>query len=206
MRTLTEVALALNAANAPDPAQAGGRRLPALILMTDQHRLKDPAAAIRRLPPGSAVIFRDYHHADRPALGAELRTAARAAQCLFLVAGDAVLARALAADGLHLPEQMASAPSPLPGAEHWPLITAAAHSGAALRQAAAKGAHAALLSPVFATGSHPDAESLGAGQFAALVRQAPLPVYALGGISDRNAAQLRGTGAIGLATISGLAL
>jgi thiamine monophosphate synthase len=42
--------------------------------------------------------------------------------------------------------------------------------------------------------------------FAAAVRQAPLPVYGLGGITATNARRLASTGAAGIAAISGLAL
>ena len=70
------------------------------------------------------------------------------------------------------------------------LVTAAVHSPAALRAAAAAGADAALLSPIFATASHPDVRTLGLQRFAALAQASPLPVYALGGIDRDRAASL----------------
>ena len=73
-----------------------------------------------------------------------------------------------------------------------------------LRAAASAGADAALLAPVFATASHPDARALGPHRFAALSRQSRLPVYALGGIDRDRAQLLQGTGAVGIAGIGGL--
>jgi thiamine monophosphate synthase len=81
---------------------------------------------------------------------------------------------------------------------HW-VITVAAHC---LRGLAAGPADAALLSPVFATASHPNAPSLGAARARLMARQAMLPVLALGGIEARNAGSLRGFA--GLAAIGAL--
>ncbi len=80
-------------------------------------------------------------------------------------------------------------------------MTAAAHDAAAIRRAARHGAHAVLLSPVFATASHPGAPSLGPLRFARLARCSPIPVYALGGITAETARRLAGSGAVGLAGI-----
>ncbi len=46
---------------------------------------------------------------------------------------------------------------------------------------------------------------LGPVRFAALARQAGLPVYALGGVKTKNAPRLKGSGAAGLAMVEGLA-
>ena len=79
------------------------------------------------------------------------------------------------------------------------------NSGPALAAAAHGGANAALLSPVFATKSHPGAESLGVAGANALATAAALPVYALGGINLQSAPGLSGTAFAGLAAIEGLA-
>ena len=84
------------------------------------------------------------------------------------------------------------------------LVTAAAHDGAAVRRAVRAGVDAVLLSPVFATASHPGAPTLGAGRFAALARTAAVPVYALGGIDPGSVRRLGGTGAAGIAAIGAL--
>ena len=82
------------------------------------------------------------------------------------------------------------------------MITIAAHSRPALHQAAMCGADAALLSPVFATASHPDEQPLGPEGFNLLAAQAGLPVYALGGINANNATRLLSGRAAGIAGIT----
>ena len=52
-------------------------------------------------------------------------------------------------------------------------------------------ADAVLLSPVFATRSHPGAPSLGPLRFLLMAQKAALPVIALGGMTAQRAARLR---------------
>ena len=194
-RTLAELARRLK----PSRPHA---HLPPLILMTDIVRLPDPLPAIRRLPPGSAVIVRHPDPLARRTLAAGLLEVCRAAGVRLLIAADPRLAEALGADGVHLPEALVRAGRRRrrPG---W-LVTAAAHSPRALRRAADAGADAALLSPVFATRSHPGAPAIGAVRFTAWARAAPLPVYALGGVTPETAGRLADSGACGFAGIAGL--
>jgi thiamine-phosphate pyrophosphorylase len=185
------------------------RSLPTLILLTDEHRLPNPVAAVRWLPRGSAVILRHYAAPDRAALARTLARLCRARGVRLIVAGDWRLAAAVGAGGVHLPEGMArrgrmawggGAPKP-PGF----VVTAAAHSPGALWRAWRAGADAALLSPVFATASHPGAAGLGVLRFAGWCRRAPLAVYALGGVNPATARRLAGSGLAGIAGIGGLA-
>ncbi len=178
---------------------------PGLILMTDEERLADPVPVLATLPRGSAVILRHYGVPGRDELAARLVAASKRRGVLVLVAADARLAAEIGADGLHLPEAMAARG---PGVwREWRkpgwLVTAAAHSPAALHRAKAAGADAALLSPVFPTESHPETAALGVLRFAAWCRKSPLPVYALGGVAAANVRRLKGCGAQGLAGISG---
>jgi len=185
-------------------AESGWHNLPALILMTDQTRVPDPAAAARGLPPGSAVILRHTDRRKRAALGRALADIARARGLLLLVAGDACLAADVGAHGLHLPEARARE------ASHWRtlrpswLITASAHSARGLASARSAGADAVLLAPVFATSSHPDREPLGVLRVRLMAARAGLPVYALGGINARTIMRLKGANLAGIAAIEGL--
>jgi len=186
-------------------AHAGVRsRLPAFIYIADRGRTGDPGAVVERLPAGGAVLLRDYAARDRQAVARRLARTCRRRRLAFIVAGDERLARAVGADGLHLPEHRTLH---RPAAVRRPgtIMTAAAHDLTALRRAAAAGADAALVSPVFPTASHPDARTLGPVRLAALARRSALPVYALGGIDARTAARLRGTGVAGIAAIGGFA-
>ena len=182
-----------------------GARLPPLILVVDRARLAAPLAAAARLPAGSAVLLRDYEAADRAVLAAALARLCRRRRLLLLIGGDARLAAAVRVAGLHLPQALAvrahrRRPGPPKG-----LTTAAAHDARGLAAAARGGADACLLSPVFATASHPGARALGPVRFARLVRMARLPVYALGGIDSRTARRLAASGACGIAALGALA-
>jgi thiamine-phosphate pyrophosphorylase len=185
-------------------ALSAGGPLPPLILMTDEIRLPEPAAAARNLPHGSAVILRHRDKASRERLAAELKSIAVARDLLLLISEDAELAIRVGADGLHLPESKAGL------ALHWKalrphwLITAAAHSAAAIARAARAGADAALLAPVFATRSHPGRLDIGLIRARLIAGNAPIPVYALGGVNVANAQRLNGSRFSGIAAIEAL--
>lgn len=196
MSTVANLACRLNSRHRTE------RPLPPLILMTDARRLPDPLAAAARLPAGAAVVLRDYDKPDRADLATALAKLCRARRLRLLVAADAALAARVGADGLHLPEALVAR-----ARRRWPrswLVTAAAHSPAALWRVWRHGADAALLSPVFATASHPGAPAIGAERFSAWTRGAPLPVYALGGINAATSRRLQESGAVGLAGIGGM--
>jgi len=174
-------------------------------MMTDEARLADPVDVLGALPQNSVVIFRHYGASDREALASALVGAARRQKVRVLIAADPALAVRVGADGLHLPEALAARG---PGAwQNWRrpdwLVTASAHSLAALFRARAAGADAALLAPVFPTISHPEGLTLGKLKFSAWCRQSPVPVYALGGISGKTGRLLKNSGARGFAGISG---
>ena len=120
-----------------------------LVLMTDDERQPDPAAAAKLLPKGAMVIVRARDAAKRAQLAYAMMTLARSRDLLVLIANDGVLASRWGADGLHLSETNAHL------AAHWSalrprwFITAAAHS---LRAAVLlKFVDAIFLSPVFPT-------------------------------------------------------
>jgi thiamine-phosphate pyrophosphorylase len=179
------------------------RSLPGVILLTDAVRLADPLPAAAALPRGGGIILRHYGVAGRETLGRELMALCHRRNLSLLIAGDWRLAWRLGAHGIHLPEWQVARPPPWPRKPGW-LITAAAHSRPALLRAARLGVHAALLSPVFPTASHPGARTLGPTRFAQLVQHTEVPVYGLGGITTANAARLGSSGTVGIAAISGL--
>jgi len=196
--TLAERSFRLNRRAGAGPA------LPGVLLLTDAVRLPDPLPAAAALPPGSGVIVRHHDVDARAALAGALKRLCRARRLRLLIANDWRLAAAVGADGVHLAEaRLPRAPVAAFRARGW-LVTAAAHGPPALWRAARAGADAALLSPVFATASHPGAAALGPCRFAALARRAPLPVYALGGITGATAVALEASAAAGLAAIAGL--
>lgn len=182
-----------------------GRGLPPLLFLTDPNRTPDPELAAARLPRGSAVLFRAFDGHDAVAQGRRLKAVARRRGLVLLAGADPALARAVGADGVHLPERLAYRAGAIRRARPDWLVTAAAHSGRAIRKALRSGAQAVLVSPVFESLSPSAGRPLGALKFAALARQAPGRVYALGGVDARTAPRLIGSGAIGLAAIGALA-
>jgi thiamine-phosphate pyrophosphorylase len=190
-------------------ARKWGRRLPSLILVTDSERLPEPLSAVLGLPPGSAVILRDPDPKRRRRLARALSRACRARRVLLIVADDAALAHHVRADGLHLSERRVATPVVRGGGwryrrPRW-IVTGAAHSERALMTAARRGLDAALLSPVFETASHPGGRPLGPRRFAAASLASPIPVYALGGVTEATARGLFRSGAIGIAALGALA-
>jgi len=182
-------------------AAEGRSSLPFLVLMTDDERLPAPFAAAKVLPPGSMVVVRSRDDARRKTLAVAMMKLARARGHFVLIAGDASLALAVGADGVHLSEARIGEAASV-RARHRLIVTAAAHSAAALRYSA--WLDAMFLSPVFPTASHPGRSALSPVRAAAIVRMAQLPVYALGGVNARNAGRLTGFG--GIAAIGALAV
>jgi thiamine-phosphate pyrophosphorylase len=189
-------------ARALQSAEARRRGLPPLWFMTDRRRVADPLAAAAVLPPGAGVILRDYDMAGRGDLALALAALSRRRRLVMLVAGDERLATLVGADGVHLPEGLVREGAAIKRRHPGWIVTAAAHSLPALRRA--QGLDGIFLSPVFTTKSHPGAPTLGPVRFAALVRRAGPPVYALGGVDSETARRLRDAGAAGIAAIGGI--
>ena len=189
-------------ARALNMRHARGRALPALVLMTDDARKVDWAAAVRALPSGSAIIVRHRDAAGRERLARLLRPICRARRVVLLIAEDAALAQRIGADGVHVPErQVARVPGIRARNARW-FVTCSAHSAAAVRRAGMSGADAAFVSPVFATASHPDRRVLGVTRFAALVRESRA-VYALGGVETKTIRRLAAHRIVGIGVIGG---
>lgn len=168
--------------------------------MTDDTRDADWREAVRALPRGAAVIVRHREGRAREALARQLKPLCAARGVKMLVAEDVRLAVRVRADGVHVPERQAGRLAGVRRAHpHW-LITSSAHGAAAT--AATRSADAVLISPVFATASHPARRALGAVRFAALATSTRA-AYALGGIDDASAPRLGAFRLAGLALIGG---
>jgi thiamine-phosphate pyrophosphorylase len=171
-----------------------------LVAMTDPAR-GDPKALAAGLPAGSWLILRHYGDPDRSFLAKQVACICRGRRIKLLIAGDLRLAVRLGA-GLHLPEHQAMA---TPAIRLWHrrggLLSAAAHG----RNGLGRRVDAALLSPIFATDSHPDAKPLGLLALRRLARTARVPVFALGGITAERLWALRTASIAGVAAIGALA-
>jgi thiamine-phosphate pyrophosphorylase len=162
--------------------------------MTDDARLADPLEAARALPKGSMVVVRSRGD-PAPLVLALLRLR----HVTVIVAGDPLLAARLGAHGIHLPEARAHDASRWRARFPHMIITSAAHS---LRALLLSRGDVVFLSPVFPTKSHPGRAALSPARANLIARQAPKPIYALGGIDAANAKRL--SGFAGIAAIGAL--
>jgi 8-oxo-dGTP diphosphatase len=183
--------------------------LPDCCLVTGE-LAEDPARFIARLETAldRGITLVQLRAARLPDAALESLAGAAARLCTargarLLVNGDPrwtiPLAYRVGAHGVHVPsrhlERLASDALP-PDL----LIGASAHDAREL-EAARGGANFAVLGPVRATPSHAAAEPLGWTRFAALVRGAGLPVYAIGGVGPDDLSQAWEAGAQGVAGI-----
>jgi thiamine-phosphate pyrophosphorylase len=155
--------------------------------MTDPKRTPDPAAIAANLPKGWGVVYRHFGATDRYAAGAKLARICKQRGLTLLVSADPALAAAIGADGVHWPEKR------LRGVRHRSpnfIETASAHSRASLTRAHTLKLDAAFLSAAFPSNSPSAGKPLGPIRFRQIARSAPLPVYALGGITPGNAAHI----------------
>jgi len=168
----------------------------ALWLVSDARNDAVLERALARLPRGSGLVLRHYHlpPAERRARFAALARVARRFGHVAVLAGTAREARAWRADGAYGPPQrLARGPRTL--------RLAAVHSLRELGQARRMRADAVLLSPVFATASHPGGRVLGAVRWKLLAARSAVPAIALGGMTAQRA---RGYGVTRWAAIDGL--
>jgi 8-oxo-dGTP diphosphatase len=184
-------------------------RLPELYLITGEDP-SEPDRFLDRLShalSGGIRLVQLRAHARRNAEYADLAESAfqlcerHGAHLLLNRAPSQV--RDLPCHGLHLTASRLAglARRPLDGRC---LVGASCHGAEDLARAAVLGLDYALLSPVLATASHPDARPLGWEGFARLVDAASLPVYALGGLGPADLDQAFSKGGQGVAAIRGL--
>jgi 8-oxo-dGTP diphosphatase len=137
------------------------------------------------------------------ALAHEAAALCRAADVEVLVNGDIALARELRI-GVHLKAGQLAALTQRPLPQALP-VAASCHDAAELAHAERLRCDFAVLGPVRATASHPDAAPLGWPAFAALRESSTLPIYGIGGLAPADLAEARDHGAQGIAAIRAFA-
>jgi 8-oxo-dGTP diphosphatase len=132
--------------------------------------------------------------------GARVIALARAHRARVLVNGKLRLARELGADGVHLTSAQLREIRERPG---FALVGASCHDAGELARAQALGADFAVLGPVAPTPTHPGAAGLGWTRFAELLKDCPIPVYALGGLRAADLGTACRHGAHGISMMRG---
>lgn len=136
-------------------------------------------------------------------LARSIRDRCRDCGATLLLNADWRLAEILGLDGVHLPSHIAMTLTRRPMArDRW--LAVSCHNAEELHHAASIGADFATLSPVNFTPDHGEAVALGWERTAALISDAPLPVYALGGMHANDIEKSRDCGAQGVAAIRSL--
>ena len=160
---------------------------PLLWLVSDARNDAVLEDALARLPRGSGFIYRHYHlpPPERIARYWRAERIARARDHTVILADSAQTAREWGADGIY------GAPLSLVPRRAGMLMLATAHNMAEIAAANRAQADAVLLSPAFATASHPGVAALGPRRFRAMARYAQMPVIALGGMTQRHADRLQ---------------
>lgn len=156
---------------------------PKVWIVSDARNDAALGRALKMLPRGSGLIFRHYHLplAKRRTRFAALKRLAQTRGHMVAWSGSVAEARLLGADAAYVSSTTAGRGSRLPR-----LMTV--HS---LRELAhAQRADAVLLSPVFATRSHPGANTLGPLRFRLIAARSQVPVIALGGMNTKAAQRL----------------
>jgi 8-oxo-dGTP diphosphatase len=117
-----------------------------------------------------------------------------------LMNADTELSREIGVDGIHFSSAQLMEATSRPEAN---LCGASCHNVEELYQAERLGMDFVVLGPVLPTLSHPGATPMGWRKFAAIIRDFPLPVYALGGMKLEDLTTSWEHGAHGIAMIRG---
>ncbi len=119
------------------------------------------------------------------ALAEALVALARPRGARVLLNGDARDATAWGCAGVHLTAAALAEAGARPGSEGM-LCAASCHTRADIDRAGALALDFAVLGPVLPTPTHPGLPALGWEGFAAIAADAPLPIFALGGLTRRD--------------------
>jgi thiamine-phosphate pyrophosphorylase len=145
------------------------------------------------------VRERDLDEAALAALCRRVLDRLAGTRAQVVVNGAPAVARALGI-GLHLPARAAPPDVPRPR-----LYGRAAHDEAEARRARAEGVSYVVVGPVFPTGSKPRHPGTGLARLTALVHVvAPVPVFAIGGLTPERAGPVLAGGVHGLAVRSAI--
>ena len=146
------------------------------------------------------VREKDMPEGVRVRFAAEVVRMAHAGGARVLVNGDATLAQRAGADGVHLTSALLKRHDQRPALA---LVGASCHDANELARAQALGADFAVLGPVKPTPGHPGAMGIGWDGVATLLKDCPLPVYALGGLRPTDVETAWRHGAHGISMMRG---
>jgi thiamine-phosphate pyrophosphorylase len=182
---------------------------PPLLLVTDRHQARLPLAEVvtAALIAGCrwvSVREKDLSADDQIALVRTLLPAARRHGARLTVHGDAGLAKACGADGVHLPAGSDPVRSrALLGADK--LIGVSIHTVTEAEAIDPGAVDYAIAGPAYETASKPGyGPEIGRKGLAEIARAARVPVLAIGGINVARVAEVLAAGPAGIAVMGGV--
>jgi thiamine-phosphate pyrophosphorylase len=182
---------------------------PPLLLVTDRHQARLPLTEVvtAALVAGCrwvSVREKDLSADDQIALARTLLPTARRHGARLTVHGDAALAQACGADGVHLPAGSDPARSrTLLGADK--LIGVSIHTITEAEAIDPGTVDYAIAGPAFETASKPGyGPEIGRKGLAEIARAARVPVIAIGGINAARVAEVLAAGPAGIAVMGGV--
>ena len=168
--------------------------------MTDPLRTPDILGVAKKLPKGSVVIYRHFGADNHKNIAQQLRGIDGLS---LLIGNDAKLAEDIGANGVHMPRAALVKDIEAIRREHpnWIITQAAPKDGSFIET---QNLDAILVSAVFSSKSPSAGEPIGVDALTQIVKNSPIPVFALGGINQDTAPRLMGSGAAGFAAIEGI--
>lgn len=156
---------------------------------------------------GASIVQLREKHLDREAFIAEAKEIKKLCHQyrVPLIINDSVeIALEADADGVHVGQDDTDVTEARKRLGADKIIGVSAHNVEEAVAAWKNGADYLGSGAVFHTGSKDNVTSLGHEELKAICRAVPIPVVAIGGISEQNALQLSGTGIEGIAVISAI--
>jgi thiamine-phosphate pyrophosphorylase len=182
---------------------------PPLLLVTDRRQAQRPLPEVvgAALAAGCRWVSlreKDLPEGDQIALARMLLPMARRHTARLCVHGDAALAQACGADGVHLPSgSNPAAARALLGAGK--LIGVSIHTVPEAEGIDPATVDYAIAGPAFETASKPGyGPEIGRKGLAEIARAAPVPILAIGGLNVVRAAEVMAAGPIGIAVMGGV--
>lgn len=176
--------------------------LPAIYAITNLQDMGEAAffKALRiQLAAGLKLVQIREKHLDRSALlkfSKALITLAHEYGAKVLMNADLDLVLTAGADGIHLTSEVLMSLDQKPKGL---IVAASCHNANEIAQAVSLDLDFLMLSPVLPTLSHPEAQGLGWEAFRKIKQDCPLPVYALGGMQNKDLKTAWQFGAHGIA-------
>ncbi len=171
---------------------------PPVLVFTDPQRTPDPVALARAIPPNWALVYRHFGARDRREIAGKLAKLAYIRGFQLWIGADPELAFGIGAAGVHWPERLGLAAKRWTGA--FSIMSLSAHAVSSIAGPPPPGIDARILSTAFPSGSASAGKPIGALRLRRAVRNARIPIYALGGVTAENAglvSDMAGLAAIG---------